>query len=42
MSLKSILALPFALRVRRRMDKWINNPLVTQERVFQDLISKRN
>jgi len=39
MSLKSILALPFALRVKRRMDKWINNPLVTQERVFQKLIS---
>ncbi len=39
MSLKSILALPFALKVRKRMDKWINNPLVTQERVFQELIS---
>ena len=39
MSLKSILALPFALKVRRRMNKWINNPLATQERVFQDLIS---
>jgi len=39
MSLKSILALPFALRVRRRMDKWINDPLATQERVFQELIS---
>ena len=39
MSLKSILALPFALKVRRRMNKWINNPLATQERVFQELIS---
>lgn len=39
MSLKSILALPFALKVRRRMDKWIQNPLATQERVFQELIS---
>ena len=39
MSLKSILALPFALKVRRKMDKWIQNPLVTQERVFQELIS---
>ncbi|PHS07681.1 MAG: hypothetical protein COA88_08260 [Kordia sp.] len=39
MSLKSILALPLALRVRRRMDKWINDPLTTQERVFQELIS---
>ena len=39
MSLKSILALPFALKVRRKMDKWIQNPLATQERVFQELIS---
>ena len=39
MSLKSIFALPFALRVKRRMDKWVNNPLATQERVFQELIS---
>jgi len=39
MSLKSILALPFALRVRRKMNKWIDNPLATQERVFQELIS---
>jgi hypothetical protein len=39
MSLKSILALPFALRVKRKMDKWVNNPLATQERVFQELIS---
>ena len=39
MSLKSILALPFAFRVKKKMDKWINNPLETQERVFQELIS---
>ena len=39
MSFKSILALPLALRVRRRMDKWVNDPLTTQERVFQELIS---
>jgi len=39
MSLKSILALPFAFRVKSKMDKWINNPLETQESVFQDLIS---
>jgi len=39
MSLKSILALPFALRVKRRMNKWIDNPLATQECVFQELIS---
>jgi len=39
MSLKSILAFPYALRTRRKMNKWINNPLETQERVFQELIS---
>jgi len=39
MSLKSILALPFAFRVKSKMDKWIKNPLETQESVFQDLIS---
>jgi len=39
MSLKSILALPFARRVKNRMNKWANNPLMTQERVFQELIS---
>jgi len=39
MSLKSILALPFALRVKNKMNKWIHNPLETQESVFQELIS---
>lgn len=40
MSFKSLAALPFALLVKRKMNKWINNPLETQERVFQELISK--
>jgi len=39
MSLKSILALPFAFRVKSKMNKWIYNPLETQESVFQELIS---
>lgn len=39
-SFKSLAAFPFALLVKRKMNKWINNPLETQERVFQELISK--
>lgn len=39
MSLKSLLALPFALKVKKGIDKWAANPIETQERVFQDLIS---
>jgi len=39
MTLKSILALPFALSVKRKMNKWINNPHKTQEEVFKNLIS---
>lgn len=42
MSLKSILALPFALNVKKRIDKWAANPIATQERVFQNLISTAN
>jgi hypothetical protein len=39
MSLKSIFALPFALVVKRKMDKWVRMPIETQELVFQELIS---
>jgi hypothetical protein len=39
MSLKSIFALPFALAVKRKMDKWIENPIETQKNVFEELIS---
>jgi hypothetical protein len=39
-SLKSTLAKPFAKRVYRRVQKWANNPIETQEKVFQNLISK--
>jgi phenylacetate-coenzyme A ligase PaaK-like adenylate-forming protein len=38
MSLKSLLALPFALKVKKGIDKWASNPITTQERVFQELI----
>ncbi len=39
-SLKSTLAKPFAKRVYRRVQKWAKNPIETQEKVFQNLISK--
>ena len=37
-SLKSALAKPFAKRVYKKIQKWANNPIETQERVFQELI----
>ena len=37
-SIKSALAKPFAKRVSKQIAKWANNPIVTQERVFQMLI----
>ena len=40
MTVKSILALPYALRIKRRMNKWINNPIKTQHKVFKTLIEK--
>lgn len=39
-SLKSALAIPFAKRVYKKTQKWANNPIETQEKVFQDLIKK--
>ena len=36
-SIKSALAKPFAKRVSKQIAKWANNPIVTQERVFQIL-----
>lgn len=39
-SLKSALAKPFAKYVYRRVQKWANNPIETQDHVFQDLISQ--
>ncbi len=39
MSLKSLLALPFALKVKKGIDKWAAKPIETQECVFQNLIN---
>ena len=40
MSLKSILAKPFAKRVYKSVQKWANHPIETQERVFKQLINE--
>ena len=37
LSLKSVLAKPFAKKVKRSILKWANKPIETQEKVFQDL-----
>jgi hypothetical protein len=39
-SLKSALAKPFAKTVKKSVLKWANNPIETQEKVFQHLISE--
>lgn len=39
-SLKSALAKPFAKTVKKSVLKWANNPVETQEKVFQHLISE--
>ncbi len=38
-SLKSALAKPFAKRVYRKIQKWANNPVETQQKVFEELIA---
>ncbi|MCB4798308.1 GH3 auxin-responsive promoter family protein [Neotamlana laminarinivorans] len=38
-SLKSALAKLFAKRIHKSIQKWANNPIETQEKVFQDLIA---
>ena len=40
MSLKTIAAKIFAHRIAKRTDKWVNNPIDTQEKVFKELVSK--
>lgn len=40
MSIKSILAIPFAKQVKKRVYKWAYQPHKTQENVFQQLIAK--
>jgi len=39
-SLKALLAKPFASYIIRKEKKWIDNPIETQEQVFQELISQ--
>ncbi|GAA3588469.1 GH3 auxin-responsive promoter family protein [Flavivirga amylovorans] len=39
-SLKSVLAKPFAKRIYKSIQKWAKNPVETQGKVFQSLISK--
>ncbi len=38
MSIKSVLAKPFAKRVSKKIQKWANRPVETQDKVFQNLI----
>ena len=40
MSIKSLLAKPFAKYVAKKIEKWSNAPVETQELVFNELISK--
>jgi phenylacetate-coenzyme A ligase PaaK-like adenylate-forming protein len=40
MSIKSVLAIPFAKQVKKRVYKWAMQPHRTQEKVFKKLISK--
>jgi len=39
-SFKSILAKPFAKRIYKKVQKWANNPIETQEKVFKNLITE--
>jgi len=38
MSIKAAFAIPFAKLVQKKVQKWAQNPIKTQERVFQNLI----
>tara|TARA_B100000809_G_scaffold4361_1_gene4615 strand:- start:35556 stop:37052 length:1497 start_codon:yes stop_codon:yes gene_type:complete len=40
MSLKAALAIPFAKFIQNKVSKWAKNPIVTQEKVFQNLITE--
>lgn len=40
MSIKAALAIPFAKKVKKKVYKWANNPIKTQEKVFNKLISQ--
>ena len=38
-SLKALLAKPFARQIQKKVNKWANNPIETQDKVFKNLIS---
>ena len=38
-SLKALLAKPFAKQIQKKVNKWANSPIKTQQKVFQQLIS---
>lgn len=38
-SLKALLAKPFAKHIQKKVNKWAGNPLATQQKVFETLIS---
>ena len=40
MSIKAAFAIPFAKFVQKKVQKWAHNPIKTQEKVFQNLISE--
>ena len=40
MSLKSFLATLWASHIRKKIDKWAQNPITTQEKVFKTLIQQ--
>lgn len=42
MSIKSIAAKLFAKKIHKKTLKWANNPIETQQKVFQDLLLKAN
>ena len=40
MSVKSIIAKQFAKYIYRKTQRWVNNPVKTQNKVFQKLIAQ--
>lgn len=40
LSLKALLAKPFAKQIKKDVNKWANNPIKTQQKVFKNLISE--
>ncbi len=39
-SLKALLAKPFAKQIQKKVNKWANNPIEAQDKVFKNLISE--